>query len=457
MTASCIHLQVHAALPAGAGCIAPQDPIQPTWPCLPDPAALAQHHLHPPQSMHSFIADPLSPATAAGTHQLHSLAARNEPQSAPPNEDDRQLLKEVQPIAMAQVSVCVPGRDGPLSLADGRGPVTPPPAWTGGPASQLQPGGSWQEYAASLQPPGTTARLAQEPLYLGTAPGASVGGVQPPPGSRGLVHQLSLAAWAPPQRLMGPELQPLHVPCSSSLDPFCFGSQRAELHNAAQSPSEWRTGDSVLLPADHDGGAVLPAAALHIPAVSSAQQTEFPRLPHSGQSRHPAQQRRAGASSFFVPMGASLLGNEDSLCAFLGGCQRAGAAQQPSSGHMISGNACAPALSGDGCGPSAAQHGEQADAAVPSHSRQTDAEPARPQLATETARACTSDQPLAAGTLPAPAEGPCQGGEVDWRAGQCGQPFSAAAEQLLRAEGEDFWRCLIGVVTSYRGAAAGTD
>ena len=446
-----MHMQVQAAAHACAGDAALQHTDEPARLWLPAPAALTQHHCQPPPVLHSNGSERPASATAANEQGFQTLASCDGPGGAASCAHD-QLEQEVQPPATALSDIHVLGLGGPASEANWEDPFAPP-ASEDGLMPQLQPGRMWQGQLSSPRPPGTAAGLMHEPSAPRTGQLPDMSGNQMTPAGRALVHQPSLAAWVLPGRLEGAQLQPLHLPCSGDLDPFrFFGPQPTGLHQAALSPSAWQTGELNRKDSEHDLRALLPAADHSVPTEMAAQQTGVQPPPDNGQVLHTAHQGRAGGPSIFGSMGPSLLGNEDSLCAFLGGCQRFGAAPQPRSALAITRSACDPPMPPGECGTSAAQHSAQPDTAAPIHPQQTGIVPASHRLAGGCFR--LDSHPLVAAAARA-AESGSPAGNADGSAEKKGACSGAAAEDLLHAEGEDFWRCLIGVVNSYQGVVAG--
>ena len=281
-----------------------------------------------------------------------------------------------------------------------------------------------------------------------------------------LMHQPSLAAWVPPHRMTGLGLAPPEVPSAGDMSPFRF-----------EAPSTGQHSGAYLLAARHSEAPSLPLAqratqepetAAQYPAhiMQPLQQTEM--LDHGRQALQKMQQQRAGASANLAPSGASLPGNEDSLCAFLGSWQRASAAPQPRSGlgtRDAVGRAGV-SMGSRGAEPASAAGGRLA-AAVPS-SAQLQQSVAAKEVQERTApslpaQGAAGDGPAQSDPAPStvhsepPAGRNVLGPQCEARekaASGCGPPVAAAAEQLLHAEGEDFWRSLLTVVRDYEGEAA---
>ena len=403
--------------------IARQQTVEPAQPWLPDPAAVTQH--------------------------------RNEPAAMPLCAYNHHHLLELQPSATVPASVAVAGRAGPLHLPDDPDPE--PASWAEGLMPPLRPSAAWQEQASSLRPPGNAGGLMHEALAVSTASLPSEPDADLPPRSRPLMRQPSLAAWVPPDKLMGSELRLLQpAPCRGGRDPFDSEGQHAELPNVAQSPPACHTGERSPMPAERGIHVFTPAATLSVSAGLSARQVEIPARPDGSHLLPLSQSGRAGAPSIFAPMGASMLGNEDSLCAFLGGWQRASAAHQPDKDLAISGQECGPLPQAGGCMLPVAQQGAwRVNTAAPEDPQDRSAAPPPGRLAAATAHARPGSQQSVIDTVSVTAaEGHGHRGEADRSAGQRGLPSGVVAEQLLHAEGESFWRCLLGVVSSYRGGAA---
>ena len=408
--------------------------LQQNWdgapqPWLPDPAALAQPHWQ--------LAQPVCGMTG-------------QPPAHEPFPTDRPPLRPVSACSTPTV-------------------VTSP-AYNHIVPMQPASGDAWQQQAAPLRPSIITSRGAVHPEISGAGDGLPACDVDQSAADHRLMHQPSFAAWVPPEGLPGGEIAPMGVPAGGDMSQCCLGPAIADSLSVGQALTAKYSGALGMPPAQRVSQDLQTAAAMQPQIGQPAQQMEQPS--YSQQAHQQMQQRRAGERGFLPPLGASLTGNEDSLCAFLGGWQRSGTVQQQKSGLGRPSEPSHAAGPPSSCGQMPVTHaGGRLLAQAPPSSQSQHLHPADeaqaaaaqtvPSRASSAAVPAQVDPasliapPAAAVNAPSGAAAAAQRlrlqDEPRTTASQPKLPAAAAADQLMHAEGEDFWRSLLSVVKDYKG------
>ena len=199
------------------------------------------------------------------------------------------------------------------------------------------------------------------------------------------------------------------------------------------------------------------AAASCRQTVQPMQQLQRPR--HGQQPHQQMQQQRPIGAGLQAPSGSSLPGNEDSLCAFLGGWRGPGGAQQPgtSRGRPDDLSHAAMLTAGYSLEPLFTTGGtpRTGSTSSPKLQQSSAAKASRAALAERS----SADVPAQSGPAPhtqspAAAEKLVPTGQTRKDAPEHDLADGTAAEQLMHAEGEDFWRSLLSIVRHYQGDAA---
>ena len=439
--------------------------LQPSWegaaqPWLPDPAALARSHWQMPQPFCSTSGQPPAYEAAASDRlPLRPVSACSTPAAVTPPAFNHGALVKLQPDAAAHDRTGVSA--GEHRHDHGRSADGLTAGLLHGPAPQPESTHTWQAQPAPLCPPVPTAHRAAHPEGGSTGHVLPACGAEQSAAGRRLMHQPSFAAWVPPDMLPGFEVTPLGVPAVGVSSPFCLG---APITDQSSTGRALTANHSVALgmPLSQQGTQDLQTPVAFQPQMGhSAQQMEQPS--HSQQPYQQMQLRPAEDRGLPPPMGYSLMGNEDSLCAFLGGWPHAGPVQQRKSGlgrHSEPVHAAGP-LSNCGLVPVPAASGRLL-AELPCSSQPQNPYPANEMQAAEVQAVLPKTSPaavLAQGDANLRHEPPAAvatkmrepQSEACTSAAQPGVPAAGAAEQLMRAEGEDFWRSLLSVVKDYKG------
>lgn len=440
----------------------------PQRPWLPDPAALAQPHWPQPHPSCSMVASPLACAAMAQDRPFLTHAGNcGMPAAVAPPARDHHVLMPLQPAAPALDSSHMSGCRRVHTNERGHPPLHT--GFSGSLAPQPVVDGGWH---AQPTPPCismTAAGLAPPVSQVSSGSGAPVArAAEQPSEGRRLMHQPSFAAWVPPHRVLEVGLVPLQAPAVEhwSMSPFGFGPTGTDQYTGERPSAVPQSAAPNLPLAQRDTRDPQTDAQYPVHMVQPLQQAE--PSDRSTQAPQQMQPRRAGASVLLAPSGASLPGDEDSLCAFLGGWQRTGAAPQPKSGlgrHDAVRHAVVSAAGGRGPEPASAADG-RLSTAMPCRSQ---LQPRVADSQAEEATALLMQPQRSAGAAPAQ-PGPAPSGphieqpaaldvvdphsEAIKDASGGGPPVAAAAEQLMHAEGEDFWRSLLTVVRDYKGEAA---
>ena len=443
--------------------------LWPDWdvaaqPWLPDPAALARPRWqgpltvcgmasHPPaHEAANRVLPPLGPVSACSMPAAVTLPTHNAGSLM-------HLQMNTAALGSAGISGCehgrYHGRTASGLTAGLRGSAAPQPA----------SGDAWQAQPASARSPATTARRDLRPEVSSAGDGLPACDAEQLGAGHRLTHQPSFAAWVPPGRLPGCET-PLGMPAAGDGLPFCHGPPSMHHASSGQALTANHSGSLGVHPAQRGSQDMQTAVASQPQVGQPPRRIEEPSF--SQQACQQMLQRQAGEGVLLPPSGASVIGYEDSLCAFLGGWQRYGPVQQHKSGRgnrseprHAAGPASIYGLVPDFAaggrplaevpGSSELQHPHAADEMPAAAAQAVLPQQARAAVPAQVDPAPLGALPAAAHTAAAAAEKLGAQSEPRTRPSQPEVPAAAAAELLMHAEGEDFWLGLLSVVKDYEG------
>ncbi len=424
-------------------------------PWLPDPAALARPHWQMPQPFCGMSGQP----PASDRPPLRPVSACSTPAAVTPPAHSSGVLNELQPDATAHDSAVVSANEHGHFHARSAGGLTA--GMPNSSAPQPASGDTWQAQPAPSWPPVPTGHRAIRPEGSSAGHGLPACDAEHSAAVRRLMHQPSFAAWVPLDRLTGCEIAPMEVPVIDVSSPFCLGPPSTDQLSLGPALTAKYSG-ALGVPLAQQGSQDVWTPAAHQPQMGHPTQQQMEQPSCSQQPYQQMQLRQAGERGLLPPSGASLMGNEDSLCAFLGGWQGAGLAQQHKSGlgrHGEPRHAAGPSSISGPMPDSAA--GGRLSAELPCSSQPQHPNAADEVQATAAQAVLPQKSPVAVPAQGDPGprhESPAAAtemlkpqSEARTTASQPGVPPAAAAEQLMHAEGEDFWRSLLSVVKDYKG------
>ncbi len=441
------------------------DALQPSWggaaqPWLPDPAALARPHWQMPQPFCGMSGQsPAYEAAISDRPPLRPVSACSTPAAVTPPAFSHGALVKLQPDATAHDSACVGAIEHRHDHGRSANGLTAGLLYS--PAPQPESGNTWQAQPAPSCPPGPSAHHAVHPEGSSAGHGLPACGAEQSAAGRHLMHQPSFAAWVPLDRLTGCESAPMGVPAIGVSSPYCLGPPSTDQLSAGQALTAQHSGALGLSLAQQGSQDLYTPGAFQPQIGHPTQQMQQPS--HSQQPYQQMQLRQAGDRGLLSASGASLMGNEDSLCAFLGGWQSAGPVQQHKSGlsrHSEPRHAAGPS-SHSSLVPVSAPGGRlmaempcSSQLQPPRAADEVQAAPAQavlPQTSPVAVPAQGHPDPRHGSHAAAATEMLEPQSEARMLASRPGVPAAAAAEQLMHAEGEEFWRSLLSVVKDYKG------